>query len=342
MFLFNYKSKTQQVITHILFWTIYLVFFSVMSLNPKMNFSQTLLDGLIFIPVDIFSTYIMIYLLIPYFLKPRKYILFVLLTILLAFVAILMNMLIRYFIYIPYFYPDYMEKRVFWEGNLWYYLVATFTVVSFGAGVKLTKMWIHEQQDLTDMENQKIKSELLLLKSQINPHFLFNTLNNIDALIETNPKKASESIIRLSDILRYVTYIAQSDFVNIQKEEESLRSFIELNTLRFGENFIEYISEINNSGKLIAPMLLIPLVENAIKHGDKKTEFPAVQIILKVKEDISFSVINILPKDKIYKDSVGGVGISNLKRRLELMYQGSFKFDNKIIDNKYIVNLWIR
>lgn len=342
MFLFNYKSKTQRILTHIVFWLTYLFFFSVMSLNPKVSITQTLQNGLVFIPVDIFATYVMIYLLIPYFLKTRKYLYFTLLTILLGFTTIMFNMLISYFIYIPFFYPEWLPKRVFWQGNYWYYLVATYSVVIFGAGVKLTKMWVLEQQDKKELENQKISSELLMLKSQINPHFLFNTLNNIDALIETNPQKASESIIRLSDILRYVTYNTTADYVTVQKEEESLRSFIALNTLRFGDSFIGYRSEIINPARLIAPMLLIPLVENAIKHGDKRTGMPGIQISLKVDQHIAFEVVNLLPEEHIQKDHTGGVGIANLKRRLALLYPDSHTFENTISNNTYTARLWIR
>ena len=342
MFLFNYKSKSQRIITHVIFWIIYVFFFSVMSLNPKLTLANTLLDGLLFVPVDIFATYVMIYLLIPYFLKQKKYLFFTVFTIVLGFTTILLNMIISYFIYIPLFYPEWIPKMVFWQGNYWYNLVASYAVVIFGAGVKLTKMWVQEQQDKTDLENQKIKSELFMLKSQINPHFLFNTLNNIDSLIETDPKKASESIIHLSDILRYVTYNTQTDFVTIQKEEESLRSFIALNTLRFGNQLITYNAEIKNPSRLIAPMLLIPLVENAIKHGDKKGELPAVKINLSVGDNIAFTVENVLPKDVIQKDSAGGVGIVNLKRRLELLYPNAHSFENTVSENKYIASLWIR
>ncbi|MDD3876275.1 MAG: histidine kinase [Bacteroidales bacterium] len=342
MYLFNYRNKAQRIVTHIMFWLAYIFFFSVMSLNPMITFKETIINGFVFVSVDIFATYVVIYFLIPYFLKPRKYLQFILLTILLAVITILLNKLIQHYIYIPIFHPEYLEKRVFWQGNYWYYFVSTFTVVIFGAGVKLVKLWVQEQQNKTDSENQKIKSELLLLKSQLNPHFLFNTLNNIDSLIVSNPQKASESIIRLSDILRYVTYNTKDDLVTIEKEEESLRSFIELNILRFGNNFISYDADILNPSRVIAPMLLIPLVENAIKHGDKKAGLPAIQIILSVNEDITFTVVNAIPKDSIQKDAVGGVGIANLKRRLELIYPNAHHFEHKVEDNKYIASLWIR
>jgi len=342
MFLFNYKNRKQRILIHILFWIIYVLFFSVMALNPRITYLQSLLNGLSFVPVDIFATYVMIYLLIPIFLKPKKYLLFTLFTILLAFTTIFFNLCIKYFFYIPVFYPEWLDKRVFWLDNYWYTLVATYIVVIFGAGVKLTKMWVKEQKDRNDLENQKIKSELLMLKSQINPHFLFNTLNNIDALIETNPQKASESIIRLSDILRYVTYNTVDDFVTIQKEEDSLRSFIELNALRFGENFISYNVNMFNKNRLIAPMLLIPLVENAIKHGDKKVQFPAIKVELLVSSHIQFVVTNAVSADLLQKDSLGGVGIANLKRRLELLYPNAYHFEHALAGNQYTTNLWIQ
>jgi hypothetical protein len=313
-----------------------------MSLGPRSSFYDALLNGLTFVPVDIFATYTMIYLLIPFFLKRRKYYIFIFATILLAFTTILFNKIIHYYIYIPVFYPEWIDKRIFWAGNNWYYLVSTYAVVTFGAGVKLTKMWVKEQQHKIDYENEKIKSELLLLKSQINPHFLFNTLNNIDSLIETNPQKASESIIYLSDLLRYATYETDNDFVPIEKEEECLRSYIGLNILRFGDKLIKYETSLIDKNKLITPMLLIPLVENAIKHGDKKAGLFPIKVNLISNENIIFTVENVLPKEVMKKDSVGGVGITNLRRRLDLLYKDNYRFETKIIDNKYIASLWIQ
>lgn len=342
MFLFNYRNSFQRIVTHIVFWVIYLLFFSIMALNPKITYSESLLNGLVFLPVDIFVTYVMIYLLIPFFLMPRHYLLFVFSTIVLAFVTVFLNLSVHYYIYIPTFHPEYLPKRIFWHGNYWYTLVATYTVVIFGAGVKLTKLWVKEQKDKKELENQKIKSELLMLKSQINPHFLFNTLNNIDALIVSNPARASESIIRLSEILRYVTYHTKEDFVDIKMEEDILRSFIELNTLRFGNDYISYTTDIDNTSRIIAPMLLIPLVENAIKHGDKKAPLPAITVQLKVKGDVEFTVTNTMAGEHVQKDETGGVGISNLKRRLDLIYPGNHTFEYFISNNTYTTRLWIR
>jgi len=344
MFLFQYKSKQQQIATHVAFWILYLLFFSVLAyFNSKLPYYHSLLNGLIFVPVDIFATYITIYLLIPKFLIRKKYISFSSGFLILAVVTIFLNQTIFYFIYLPTFFPEKAGRWSFFEFNYWNFFVSTYTVVAVAGGIKLTKLWFKGQQDKVTLENQNIKSELIMLKSQINPHFLFNTLNNIDSLIHTNPSKASESIVRLSDILRYVTYDNQNDFVPIEKEEEYLKSFIELNALRFGPNYISYKADIQQPGRLIAPMLLIPLVENAIKHGDKKNGVPAVTINLKVDDNIEFFIINSIAPSENNKDKTGGIGLVNLKRRLELLYPDNYRLDIKTIDNnKFFASLWIR
>jgi len=344
MILFQYRNKTQQILTHVAFWLLYLVFFSVLaSLNSKMSFFHFILNGLIFIPVDIFATYMTIYWLLPKYLMRKRYVAFFLLFAVLAVATVFVNQIISYFIYLPLLFPELIEKIGFFDLNYWYLLISTYTVVALAAGIKLMKLWVKGQQDKTSLETQNIRSELMLLKSQINPHFLFNTLNNIDSLVHTNQAKASESIVRLSDILRYVTYDNQNDFVPIEKEEQYLRSFVELNALRFGEGYISYISDIGSAGRMIAPMLLIPLVENAMKHGDRKMKLPAVTIQLTVDEHIAFSVVNYIAPADNSKDNTGGIGLANLKRRLELLYPNDHRFEiTTTDDHKFIASLWIR
>jgi LytS/YehU family sensor histidine kinase len=300
------------------------------------------LNGLIFIPVDIFATYVTIYWLIPAFLIRKNYFTFSAFFLLLAALTIFLNQSVSYFIYFPLFFPEKAGMHGFFEVNYWIMLVSTYTVVAVAAGIKVTKLWFKSQQDRINLMNQNMKSELMLLKSQINPHFLFNTLNNIDSLIHTQPSKASESIVRLSEILRYVTYDNQQDFVPIDKEEEYLRSYIELNALRFGQNYISYTADLQTAGRMIAPMLLIPLVENAIKHGDKKNGLPAVSIHLKVVEHIEFLVVNSIASAENNKDQTGGIGLLNLKRRLELLYPDKYRLEVKTVEkNKFFASLWI-
>lgn len=341
MILFEYKFKYQRLLTHLLFWVSYVVLFAfLISVNTDLNFVVVLLRTFYYLPLDILATYLTIYVLIPRFLIKRKYPYFVLFFILIAFFNVLAYQVITYFIYIPLYFPQIpLEKFSFFDFDIWTSLVSNISIVIFATAIKLTKFWIAEQQAKAQLETEKAKSELMLLKSQINPHFIFNTLNNIDSLIITNPQKASESIIKLSEIMRYVTYEINADFVSIEQEINYLIGYIELNRLRFGNDFIQFTTNVEHSSKLIAPMLFIPLVENAIKHGYKNCKNPGVIIDLKVDNKIYFSVKNYLSPDYNEITKKPGIGISNLIKRLKYLYPKSYDLIFEHSNNQYVATL---
>jgi len=344
MFFLEYKNSLHRIFVHLIFWISYISFYSALvSVNTNLSFFSIWIRTTYSIPVDLFATYITIYLLLPKFFIVRKYLLFAFLFVLLAFITIILNALITYFVYIPIYLPEKFEEINFFSFDMYLLLVSTYAVVIFAGGIKLAKLWLKEQKDKARLEKEHIQSELALLKSQLNPHFIFNTLNNIDTLISTNPEKASQSIIHLSDIMRYVTYEATSDFVSVDKEINYLKSFIELQKLRFGQDFISLNVENNSPGKLIAPMLFIPLVENAIKHGNKKVSSPGVMIDIRIdSKNIHFSVLNFESASPINKDSFGGIGLKNLQRRLQLIYPENHSFEfSKHQENKYLAQIWI-
>jgi two-component system, LytTR family, sensor kinase len=203
-------------------------------------------------------------------------------------------------------------------------------------------MWLNEQKAKAQLEANHAKSEIALLKYKLNPHFIYNTLNNIDTLIHKNPDQASACILKLSEIMRYVTYDSEEEKVPLEKELSYLRSFIDLQQLRFGKKLIQFDAEIRNPGKSIAPMLFIPLVENAIKHGDKNAELPAIRVKLFVDSSIDFVVENRISDPSQPKDKTGGIGLKNLRRRLDLIYPSSHTFDITLENNRFIAHLWIR
>ncbi|OFY24415.1 MAG: hypothetical protein A2X02_00130 [Bacteroidetes bacterium GWF2_29_10] len=345
MLLFEYKNKFHRIFIHVIFWLAYLFFFAILSaITSKFNFFSILLQGFYSLPIDIVATYFTIYFLLPKYLIKKKYIPFALFSLFVGFITIVLNQILQVYVFLPIYYPQLIGKIKFFslQFDLFSYLVSSYSVVIFAVGVKFIKFWVEVTKAKAQLENQNLKSELSLLKSQLNPHFLFNVLNNIDTLIHTNPERASKSIIKLSDILRYVTYEISNDYVCISKEVDYLNSYIQLSALRFGEKYISFDCSIKNTERLIAPMLFIPLVENAIKHGNKKTD-NSIKISLKVDTNIEFNVTNYIPGINSYKDKVGGIGIQNLKRRLELIYPGAYKYD--IIntdDEKYTAKLWIK
>jgi LytS/YehU family sensor histidine kinase len=188
-------------------------------------------------------------------------------------------------------------------------------------------------------------SELALLRSQVNPHFLFNTLNNIYSLVCKKSPDAPEAIMKLSSIMRYMLYDTNTDVVLLEKEIEYLGSFIELQKLRIRHtDFVELRIEGEVGNKTIAPMLLIPFVENAFKHGSKTGPSPGIMIHLVVSpHQLLFEVTNHLKKNYIgSKDILGGIGLQNINRRLELLYPGKHSLESTQDNDLYRVKLLIQ
>ena len=171
---------------------------------------------------------------------------------------------------------------------------------------------------------EKKQAELQFLRSQINPHFLFNTLNNIYSLSQYQPQLVSESVLRLSKILRYLLYETSHEFIAVDKEIKILTDYIDLEKLRYSETVsIDFNYEIENISEMMPPLLLIPLVENAFKHGisiSRGKRFVDVKCVVKAHQ-LHFVVKNSSYETQDYQETKDNIGLSNLRRRLSLLYK---------------------
>jgi len=204
--------------------------------------------------------------------------------------------------------------------------------------------WFNTQKLKAELINQTKTSELALLRSQINPHFLFNTLNNLYSLVYKKSDEAPGVVMKLSEIMRYMLYDAAADRVPLDKEIEYLDSYIHLQQIRLNtDKFIDYKVIGLKEGKSIPPMLLIPFVENAFKHGKKNVAAPGIIISLELHaKSLDFEVKNYFyTKDTSHKDPHQGIGLQNIKRRLELLYPGKHDLQITSTDGLYKVNLHI-
>lgn len=200
------------------------------------------------------------------------------------------------------------------------------------------------QQLKTELTAQNQTSELALLRSQINPHFLFNTLNNVYSLVYQKAESGPEAVMKLSEIMRYMLYEATSDKVLLQNEINYLKSFIELQLLRIkNREFVSFNINGNIGSRTISPMLFIAFVENAFKHGVKRGVNPGITINLDVSDNkINFEVINYCRRNgEVNKDRTGGIGLANIKRRLELLHPNKFNLDILNNEETYHVKLLI-
>jgi sensor histidine kinase YesM len=209
--------------------------------------------------------------------------------------------------------------------------------------IKLFQRWIIDKSRIYKLEKNTIQSELEQLKNQITPHFLFNMLNNTNVLIHTDPETASRVILTLSDLLRYQLYDSVRPAVLLASDIRFLTDFLELEKIR-RDRFEFSISDNSDIHNLfVPPMLFIPFVENAVKHSAGGTGGSYVRVTFKtVGNSLWFSCINSIPDIPNNSKTAGGIGLANVKRRLELLYGENFLLETNEKENSYHVNLQLR
>ena len=207
-------------------------------------------------------------------------------------------------------------------------------IVGLSVAIKMSARWAKVESERKELEKEKTEAELKNLKSQINPHFLLNTLNNIYALIEFNPPKAQTAVEELSKLLRHLLYDNNETYVPLVKEVEFMRNYIELMRIRLSKN-IELTTNIDispGSSTLIAPLIYISLIENAFKHGisGNKNSFIYIQLSEKPNGVVEFVCKNsAFPKNESDK-SGSGIGLNQVKRRLELLYPKRYTWNQNL------------
>ena len=213
-------------------------------------------------------------------------------------------------------------------------IISLSLVIGLSVAIKMSARWSKAETERKELEKERTEAELKNLKSQINPHFLLNTLNNIYALIEFNPPKAQVAVEELSKLLRHLLYDNNETYVPLIKEVEFIKNYIELMRIRLSKNveLTTNIEVIPSSSTLIAPLIFISLIENAFKHGvsGSKQSFIDIQLKESANGVVEFICKNsAFPKSDTDK-SVSGIGLSQVKRRLELLYPHQHTWTQKI------------
>lgn len=235
---------------------------------------------------------------------------------------------------------NFEESVMVYKSSLGHTLLSTLYAIV----LRLSVDWFDNFQKQKELKKQNLKTELALLRSQINPHFLFNTLNNINSFSQNDPEKTSFAIIKLSDIMRYMLYEASEEKVLLNKEIEYIYNLIELQKLRYKENdFVSFKVEGDIHSKMIPPMLFLPFIENAFKHG-KLSVTNGIEIYIKIeKNEIFFNCSNQIKElNDTEKEQFGGVGIKNIERRLELLFPSHYRMNISEKNNVYLVELKIQ
>ncbi|RPD38742.1 sensor histidine kinase [Chitinophaga barathri] len=277
--------------------------------------------------------------LYPRFMRQRKYGLWLLWAVIIWLGATLVRYLVEQVISPALFnYSNYPSDYNKIEYNIdnFYWLIPW---VVAGTVIPFIEDWFRMKRDRQQLEIQRTKAELALLKSQLNPHFLFNTLNSIYSLAYQQSPKAPDAILKLSEVMRYVLYDSEGRLVPLEKELQYLHSFVDLQKARFKETiYVDLLVSGSVTTQQIVPVLLIAFVENAFKHGELYD--PKDPVLIQVNVD--GQRLHLIVQNRIsntLKDQAGGIGLPNIRRRLELMYEGKYQLDIRNTPTHYICEL---
>ncbi len=236
------------------------------------------------------------------------------------------------------------EMWIGFFSGVFMFLLLNCVVIGIAIGVRHFIRTRHIRQQLLDEKAKNTEAELAWLKNQINPHFLFNTLNNISSLTQIDPDKAQESIGQLSDLLRYALYDSEAEKVQLASEIEFMDNYIDLMALRCNEmTKVEKNLEAPSRPVEVAPLLFISLVENAFKHGVNARHPSFVKVSMQMEgDDLVFTCDNSL-FEKQGTDRIGsGIGLENMKRRLELLYPGRYTYEQTATGDTYHVKVTLK
>lgn len=223
-------------------------------------------------------------------------------------------------------------------------IVLYMSMIALAVGMRYVLRWYEEKKKLEEERRRNTEAELNWLKNQLNPHFLFNTLNNISSLVRLDADKAQDSIAQLSDLLRYALYESNNAKVKVEDEIAFMRNYIDLMSLRCNDKTrVEVWFGSFDPGLRLSPLLFISLIENAFKHGVSAHVESFVTVDMGMEgRDIVFTCMNSVIERETADYSGSGIGLENMKRRLELLYHDNYSYEQHQKDGKYTVQVRIR
>ena len=355
------KKRNYRVSRHVAFWLCWIVYSGSVQLTGMQDLMLAnasvgeivwfqLARALNRLPPQIFFTYVTVYYLVPRFIPTKKYFLFVSLLLLAFFISAFGSYWIfkipgglssflswhpRFDSFISFFYPLYSNFN----------FTGAVPACCVMLTIKYYKDWYRKERESELLQRENKLAELQLLKAQIHPHFLFNTLNNIYSFTLTGSPRAADLIDKLSGMIDYITKEGEKSFVPLDKEIQLIRDYLGLEKVRYGNRLDMQVSITGNcENKVIAPLLLIPFVENCFKHGASLVRGQQwLELKIEVNDDkLVFFLANSKPFGNIVTNGKKGIGLSNVQKRLDLIYPGDYSLGIESTDDSYMVQMTIR
>ncbi len=352
----KYKTSVRNIFInrylyiHIGYWIFYILFFTVQrfAFYGYSDFIPNLKLNLVYLPTVLICTYAVSEYVIPALLSRNNLFLPVLILVLIIICEPVFAYLIRKNIVEPFIYNDHSVYSLYnYLTAILIFVFGTVPVAIWKISRQLRSDYLYHQKvehDKLEAEVKLKETELKLLKSQIQPHFLFNTLNNLYLLALEKSDKTPDLLLRLSELLSYITYDCSAEKISVGKEIEFINSYIELQKLRYEKCDITMNVSGNIHDKLIAPMILHTFIDNSFKHGaELEKRNPWIKISLDIKDNILFfTVVNSTRKREKLEEKIPGIGIANATKRLNLIYPDRHELVIKNSDTRHSVFLRIK
>jgi sensor histidine kinase YesM len=347
-FIFS-NNLSYRLFRHISFWIARVSFLTLSSCVGDYNASNQLFSNVLdnfesrlvsVLRSEVIFCYIVIYLLAPKFLSKKKYLLFTVSVLIITIIMFTVSAIFRY--KSEQLTPDMLFNAV-WYTAISFTFVGPITICGIFLSIKMLKTWYLKEEEKQVLLAANSNAEIQLLKAQIHPHFLFNTLNNIYAFTLNKSPQAAELVSKLSDTMNYMIKDCEVSLVPLVKEIKMLKDYIELEKVRYGERLdLTVMIEGACEDKLITPLLMIPFVENSFKHGASKLlKSPWIQLYIQADEAIlHFTLVNNKPTNGLVNNTKG-IGLANVKKRLQLLYPQNHLLLIESTENTFTVNMQI-
>lgn len=344
---------------HLAFWVFWWlgqgVLYSTIGFSNKFGYGLTLLDStieaLVYMIAHIFLAYALMYFVIPRYLLKQKYwqtacwvmVCFLGTAVISTILSATIITEIRYWILGDIDFSHSLRQRATHQvqKSLMAGLRGAITIGGIAASIKLMKHWYVKEQRNLQLQKENAEAQLQLLKAQVHPHFLFNTLNNIYSHTQNTAPIASQLVMGLSDMLRFMLYECNQHQVPLSKELKMIRDYITLEQIRYDDQLDVHVDLPANTENLaIAPLLLLPLVENCFKHGTSHMlEQPWLNLQVTLENNSMYVKLMNGKASEVAKNNYKGIGILNVRKRLELLYPGKHELSITDEEEVFIVNL---
>lgn len=334
--------RLKTVLLHVLFWCVWLLRTIYDVITPWGFHYSMIYIGIVFI-TQAPLVYIHLYILVPKLLEKKKYFIYTIVVTAMIYGYSWLNYSLQQLLPTEGM-PERMVKFIHQSITPNFDFLEGLIVLLLTYALKYTLIAFITQNELLQVQKEKLQLELNALKAQIHPHFLFNTLNNLYSLTLKNSEKSSEVVLKLSDIMRYVLYEANEDEVDLKKEINFSKNYIALQRLRYSDQYIINFSVDGNTDDLkIAPLLFIDFIENAFKHGlEKRFNDGSVDVSFILREKhLQFTVSNSKGQADTGETSeqAKGIGLNNIRKRLSLIYPGNYELNIDDANELFIVTL---